>query len=163
MAAAGAPSGLFARALLAFLVLPGTIGFLIPLWVFRPDDGWATFNFLGLIALLPGLIVLLVCVRDFYRTGKGTLAPWSSPTRVVDVGLYRVTRNPMYIGVLLILCGWAWGFGARSLWIYAAVVMLLFHVRVVVGEEPWLARTHGDEWARYRARVPRWLPFGPLR
>jgi len=155
--------GLFARALVAFLILPGTIGFLIPLWVFRPDGGWASFNPAALTAVVPGVIVLLLCVRDFYRTGKGTLAPWSPPTRVVDVGLYRVTRNPMYIGVVLILAGWAWGFGARPLWIYAVVVMTMFHIRVVFGEEPWLAHTHRDEWTKYRTRVPRWLPFGPFR
>ena len=63
----------------------------------------------------------------------------------------------MYIAVLLILCGWVTMFASRTLWVYAAFVAIGFHLRVVFGEEPWLARAHGAEWAAYRARVPRWL------
>ena len=59
--------------------------------------------------------------------------------------------------VVMVLCGWALGFRARSLVIYAAVVAAAFHLRVVFGEEPWLARQYGNEWIRYKARVPRWL------
>ena len=49
------------------------------------------------------------------------------------------------------------GFQSRALALYALAVMVAFHLRVVRGEEPWLARTHGDAWDRYRAAVPRWL------
>jgi protein-S-isoprenylcysteine O-methyltransferase Ste14 len=63
----------------------------------------------------------------------------------------------MYVAVLVILCDWALIFAARSLWIYTACVGIAFHLRVVFGEEPWLARTHGAEWASYRAHVPRWI------
>ncbi len=49
--------------------------------------------------------------------------------------------------------------GLRSLgmWGYTAGMAVAFHLRVVGAEEPWLARTHGDAWTRYKARVPRWL------
>jgi len=40
-----------------------------------------------------------------------------------------------------------------------AFVMLAFHLRVVFGEEPWLARTHGEKWTRYKDQVPRWFRF----
>jgi protein-S-isoprenylcysteine O-methyltransferase Ste14 len=63
----------------------------------------------------------------------------------------------MYIAVLTILCGWAAMFGSRTLLIYVAFMGVAFHLRVVFGEEPWLARTHGAQWAAYRARVPRWV------
>jgi protein-S-isoprenylcysteine O-methyltransferase Ste14 len=66
----------------------------------------------------------------------------------------------MYVAVILILCGWAAGFQSRWLAIYALAVMLAFHLRVVFGEEPWLARRYGRQWEGYRASVPRW--FGPL-
>lgn len=101
----------------------------------------------------PGVIVSpCSCVRS-----SGTLAPWSPPTRLVVSGLYRVSRNPMYVAVLLIVAGWALLFRSRAIGIYAAVLMLAFHARVVWGEEPWLARTHGTEWAAYASMVPRWL------
>jgi protein-S-isoprenylcysteine O-methyltransferase Ste14 len=63
----------------------------------------------------------------------------------------------MYIAVLTILCGWAATFGSRTLWIYLAFVGVAFHLRVVYGEEPWLARAHGAQWTAYRAQVPRWI------
>ena len=63
----------------------------------------------------------------------------------------------MYIAVSLILIGWAMAYRSTTLLTYAVMVMLAFHLRVVLGEEPWLARTHGEEWKRYKSRVPRWL------
>jgi protein-S-isoprenylcysteine O-methyltransferase Ste14 len=69
----------------------------------------------------------------------------------------------MYVAVLLVLVGWATMFSSRALWLYAAIVAIAFHLRVVFGEEPWLARTHGAEWTAYRARVPRWLGIASLR
>jgi protein-S-isoprenylcysteine O-methyltransferase Ste14 len=54
-----------------------------------------------------GIFALVWCVRDFYVSGRGTLAPWDPPTRLVIIGLYRFLRNPMYVAVLTILVGWA--------------------------------------------------------
>ena len=106
---------------------------------------------------MPGIVGLFACVRAFYVEGRGTLAPWSPPKHLVVSGLYRYSRNPMYVSVVLILWGWAAGFHSRALAIYVAAVMVAFHLRVVFGEEPWLARTHGEAWHRYKAAVPRWL------
>ena len=44
-----------------------------------------------------------------------------------------------------------------GMFVYAVLLAFAFHVRVVTGEEPWLARTHGDEWESCRSRVPRWI------
>lgn len=145
---------LFWRALTAFLVLPGTVAFLGP-WLLRPRA--EAFRAAGLVPLAIGVFLLLWCVRDFYVAGRGSLAPWAPPERLVVVGLYRVSRNPMYAAVLLILCGWALGFPSPTLWIYAAVIAIAFHVRVVWFEEPWLAARYGDEYATYKSKVPRWL------
>ena len=148
------PGALFWKALTAFLVLPGTVGFLLP-WLLRPR-GTPT-NPAGLLLLAIGIVLLLWCVRDFYVVGRGSLAPWAPPKNLVTSGLYRLTRNPMYVAVLVILSGWALYFDSRTLWTYAAIVAMAFHLRVIYGEEPWLARTHGAAWTAYRARVPRWL------
>jgi protein-S-isoprenylcysteine O-methyltransferase Ste14 len=63
----------------------------------------------------------------------------------------------MYVAVMLILVGWAVGFRSRALTIYAIAVMIAFHLRVVFGEEPGLARRYGEGWVRYRLSVPRWV------
>ena len=155
-------NGLLGRALLAFLALPGTVAFLVP-WMLRRADSTGRIEPAGLIPLTLGVVLLLWCVRDFYVSGKGTVAPWSPPRQLVVIGLYRFSRNPIYIGVMLILCGWAITYRSQLIAVYAAIVMVAFHLRVVLAEEPWLARTHGDEWRRYRMRVPRWLGIRPWR
>ena len=148
------PGRSFLHALAAFLLLPGIVAFVVP-WLWRPHG--ARVNPAGFVALGVGVVLLLWCVRDFYVIGRGSLAPRAPPERLVVVGLYRYSRNPMYVAVLMILVGWAWLFGSRTLWIYAAGIAIAFHLRVVFGEEPWLARTHGEQWTAYAARVPRWL------
>ena len=148
---------MFLRALFAFLVLPGVVAFAVPLLVFVPGARFTGFSLAGGVVLAIGIVILGWCVRDFYVLGKGTLAPWDPPKRLVVLGLYHYSRNPMYVGVLFIVTGWALGFRSQSLAIYAAFLLVLFHLRVVFFEEPFLARTHGAEWDRYRASVPRWL------
>ena len=149
----------FWSAVTAFLVLPGTVAFLVP-WLLRPIGG--RIHVAGVPLLVVGIGLLLWCVRDFYVAGRGSLAPWAPPERLVIIGLYRLSRNPMYIAVLIILCGWAATFASRTLWIYTAFVAVGFHLRVILGEEPWLARTHGAQWVTYRAHVPRWLGMASL-
>ena len=150
-------SRLFWKALLAFLVLPGTVAFIVPLTIFLPRQ--VSPDPLGLVPLLLGIVLLLATVREFYVVGRGTLAPWSPPEQLVTTGLYRYSRNPMYVAVVLVLLGWAALFRSFPLLVYTLVVTIGFHLRLVFGEEPWLAQRHGDHWLRYAAGVPRWL-FG---
>jgi protein-S-isoprenylcysteine O-methyltransferase Ste14 len=149
---------MFLRALFAFLALPGIVAFAAPVWYLVTRSHTQLLFPWSLLPLLAGCAGLLLCVREFYVSGKGTLAPWSPPRHLVVTGLYRYSRNPMYLSVLLILLGWATGFGAwRGLRIYLAWVAVAFYVRVVVFEEPCLARTHGEAWTDYSRRVRRWL------
>jgi protein-S-isoprenylcysteine O-methyltransferase Ste14 len=152
-------NGLLARAVLAFLVLPGTVAFLIPWLLVEPGQSGQFVDARGLVPFVLGIVLLLWCVREFYVAGRGTLAPWSPPRHLVASGLYRFSRNPMYIAVVLVLWGWVLGFRSRAMAVYALLVMLAFHLRVILGEEPWLARAHGEEWIRYKAQVPRWFGF----
>ena len=148
---------MFTRAFISFLVLPGMTAFIIPAaWL------WYTGHTrldqpLGLVIFAVGVVGLFWCVRDFYVSGNGTLAPWAPPQKLVIVGLYRYSRNPMYLSVALVLLGWAVSFGSLALYIYTFLVIAAFHIRVVRGEEPWLARTHGSNWERYASKVPRWF------
>src|SRR5262245_10266619 len=130
----------FARALVAFLVLPGMVAFLAPPLIAQadpwrePESTWLP----GLAPLLLGLAILLWCVRDFYVLGKGTLAPWDPPKQLVVVGLYRFVRNPMYVGVLLLVIGWACLLRSPLVGVYSVAVFVLFYLRVLTYEEPAL-------------------------
>lgn len=147
---------IFTRALIAFLACPGIVAFLTPLvwaWLGGFRVQWPP----GLALVAAGTMGLLWCVRDFYVSGKGTLAPWAPTQHLVVVGLYRYSRNPMYVSVTLILLGWAAWFRSSDLLLYACIVIAAFQLRVVWGEEPWLAKRHGDQWQQYTRRVRRWF------
>jgi protein-S-isoprenylcysteine O-methyltransferase Ste14/pimeloyl-ACP methyl ester carboxylesterase len=150
-------SSTFGRALLAFLALPGVVAFAVPLFIAGRRLVEGPFSPIGLIPLVAGIALLFWCIRDFYVVGKGTLAPWQPPKRLVTTNLYRFSRNPMYVAVTLVLLGWAIVFRSWGLLLYALCVMAAFHLRVVFHEEPFLLRTHGGEWKRYVATVPRWV------
>lgn len=146
----------FTRAVVAFLALPGVVSYFVPVgwaWLARLPLQWPV----GLVLVALGTAGLLWCVRDFYVSGKGTLAPWAPPQTLVVAGLYRYSRNPMYVAVAVILFGWATAFRSVGLLLYALAVILAFHLRVVLGEEPWLARRHGGAWEQYARRVRRWF------
>jgi protein-S-isoprenylcysteine O-methyltransferase Ste14 len=154
---------LLLRALLAVLALPGVIAVAVPVvWLIRAGRTEVVRPW-GLALLAAGFSGLLACVRDFHVAGRGTLAPWAPPRRLVAVGLYRFSRNPMYVAVLAILAGWGIAFDSAGHMVYAGGVAAAFHLRVLLHEEPWLARSFPDEWAAYRRRVPRWLVRLPER
>ncbi len=149
---------MFARALLAFLVLPGIAAIIAPP-ILASADPWKGRPFMpGLFIMLAGSVMLIRCVRDFYVSGKGTLAPWNQPRQLVVIGLYRYMRNPMYVGVVLLVLGWSIYFTSPVLAVYSVLLAVGFHIRVLTHEEPWLGSQFGAEWDRYRTSVPRWLP-----
>jgi protein-S-isoprenylcysteine O-methyltransferase Ste14 len=152
-------SWLFARALFALLLLPGTMGFLLPFLLVESDWRDRPFHGTALAPLLFGLSLLLLCVREFYVSGKGTLAPWSPPVHLVTSGPYRYSRNPMYVAMTSLIVGWAWAFGSAPIFWYALLMILAFHLRILLGEEPRLAREFGADWLRYRSSVPRWIGY----
>ncbi len=149
---------MFIRALIAFLVLPGVVAGLAPLWIAGRDAHLAQTAPYGIALLSIGFLLLLWCVRDFYVSGKGTLAPWDPPKRLVVVGLYRFVRNPMYLAVLTVVAGWSLVFGSVRLGWYLCLLAVGFHLRVLLFEEPWLSRQFGADWEAYSKAVPRWLP-----
>jgi len=148
------------RALFAFVCLPGLIAYAGPLALGLTAAAPVRHPVAGALLAVMGTLLLLTCVREFYVNGRGTLAPWSPPQQLVMSGPYRYSRNPMYLGVLIILAGWATLWSSRDLALYALAMLIGFALRVRLHEEPWADRTFGAEWHSYRARVPRWLGFG---
>src|SRR5437868_2346993 len=153
---------MFIRALIAFLALPGMVAGIVPLLIVGGEAHLAHTAPYGIALLSIGFLLLLWCVRDFYISGKGTLAPWDPPKRLVIVGLYRYVRNPMYLAVLTIVAGWSLTFGSVGLAWYLCILAIGFHMRVLLYEEPWLSRQFGADWEAYSKAVPRWFPR-PLR
>ena len=142
------------------IFVPGTVAGYIP-WRLRQNaapitsvEEWAA---IGVIAI--GIAIYLsTAFWGFAMVGGGTPAP-IAPTKILVVrGLHRYVRNPMYIGVALVIAGQAWLFHSLHIAIYLACMLVIVNFFVLFYEEPTLKRQFGEEYERYRARVPRWIP-----
>jgi protein-S-isoprenylcysteine O-methyltransferase Ste14 len=116
-------------------------------------------RFIGIVPIAAGAAIYFWCAWDFARFGKGTPAPIDPPRELVIRGLYRFTRNPMYIGVWSALAGEAVLFESINLLFYSLLVLIAFHLRVVYYEEPTLRKTFGESFEEYCRTVPRWMPL----
>lgn len=156
-----------ARHVLAILVLPTTVTMVVPVWiaratpvaVARPEAPWewATAA-LGIVVLPVGVVLFAACLKRFGGEGKGTLAPWDPPTRLVVSGPYAHVRHPMISGVCLILV--AEGLMLRSIphleW--AGAFFLINAIYIPFVEEPGLRARFGREYEEYATFVPRLIP-----
>ncbi len=140
------------------VVVPGTVAILLP-WLIAGDQAISSVAAVAvaLPLLLAGTAVYLWCVWDFAVFGRGTPAPIDAPRRLVVRGLYRYSRNPMYLGVFAVILGWAVLLQAKSLLLYALAVGSAFHLFVIGYEEPHLRKMFGPEYENYCSRVGRWL------
>lgn len=116
------------------------------------------FRWLSAPLAAAALAVYLMCVSEFITAGRGTPAPYDPPRNLVSGRLYARVRNPMYLSVLTLIVAEATFLESRSLLVYAAVVWLVFHLFVILYEEPALALRFGASYEAYRLSVPRWLP-----
>ncbi len=144
------------------IAVPGSVMVWIPCYLLNLWHGGTLVSHIYAVPVLfLGVATFLLCVFDFGSTGEGTPAPWDMPRKLVGVRLYVLCRNPMYVGVLLTLVGEAIWFASWSLATYAASVWALFHVFVLVIEEPQLRRKFGASYEQYCATTNRWLPRLP--
>jgi protein-S-isoprenylcysteine O-methyltransferase Ste14 len=153
----------FIKTLLFTVLVPGAVIVYIPFWLLTSPGGslqvdlgslWA----LGVLPFLLGVSIYLWCAWQFTFAGHGTPAPIAPPQYLVAGGLYRVVRNPMYVGVLTALLGEALLFHSLTLLFYAALVFVTVHLFVVCFEEPFLRQQFGASYQDYCAQVPRWCP-----
>lgn len=147
------------KTLLFTILVPGTVAIYIP-YILR-GPGPHPITGLGLAGLAPaaaGAAIYFWCAWDFAVLGRGTPLPLDAPRRLVARGLYRFVRNPMYVGVLLLIFGQAIAFrSADTLW-YGLAAAAFFHLFVVFYEEPALRRQFGESYQEYCKTVGRWIP-----
>jgi protein-S-isoprenylcysteine O-methyltransferase Ste14 len=157
---------LWLRGILFTIFVPCAVGVFVPLAL---ADGlhlnagvWIT----GWILVLAGTVIYFMCLIRFLLSG-GTPALFfthplrtvlgEEPPRLVQSWLYGWSRNPMYMGVILLISGWAVVFASLRVAIYGICVFLCFHLIVVYLEEPHLRRQRGPAYVEYCRRVPRWI------
>ncbi len=122
------------------------------------SDGsvWVTGAALALAALGGGVALAGVLAFRRARTTVNPLAPQRA-SALVTSGIYRVTRNPMYLGMLIVLAGWAVWLGNAAAWLGLPLSVALLTVLQIRPEERILAERFGEDFKRYAARVRRWI------
>jgi protein-S-isoprenylcysteine O-methyltransferase Ste14 len=121
-------------------------------WIAQP------WNMLGAI---PGAIGVVIAVAAFarFRQAQTTVNPvdLSKTSRLVTDGIFGVSRNPMYLGLSLLLIGWALWLGSTSPWFVPPVFITVITMVQIIPEEQALGRLFADQYVAYRQRVTRWI------
>ncbi len=160
MAAMNKSIGPLLKTFVFTVFVPGTVAGYVP-WRLRRDavpvtgvEAWAAIA----VIVIGIAIYLYTAFWGFALIGGGTPAP-IAPTKILVVrGLHRFVRNPMYLGVGLVIAGQAWLFHSLHIAIYMVCMLLTAHLFVLFYEEPTLRKQFGEEYDRYHASVPRWIP-----
>jgi protein-S-isoprenylcysteine O-methyltransferase Ste14 len=129
-----------------------TLHFLFPVaWIVPP-----LWNLLGLVFMVTGVIINLIADKAFHQAGT-TVKPFEESSKLVMDGVFQISRNPMYLGFVLILTGTA--ILLRSLSPYLIILAFAFSVdrTFIRVEEGMLAKKFGTVWEQYKSRTRRWL------
>jgi protein-S-isoprenylcysteine O-methyltransferase Ste14 len=148
------------KTLIFTVLVPGTVAVYVPYRMRR--SGWpseiSALGILGVLMFGCGALIYLSCAWHFAWTGRGTPAPIDPPKVLIVRGLNRYVRNPMYIGVLMMILGQAAFFGSTHVLYYAAFFLLVVNLFVLLYEEPHLRKQFGASYEEYLRTVPRWVP-----
>jgi protein-S-isoprenylcysteine O-methyltransferase Ste14 len=148
-------------------LLPTTYAWLlllaaVPLGLLAPTLGPLArpWRLAGLFLLVGGLGLARSGHSLFARLGTN-IETFEDPTLLVTTGPFRYTRNPMYLGLTMILAGVALLVGSLTVWLAPAGFVAAADRRYIPFEEGRMRATFGPRYDEYRACVPRWL--GPVR
>lgn len=154
---------LYLRNLLFTILQPGVVAGLVPYLLIRVDEkekilqSFQILQYTGIFLFVIGFLIMMNCILNFAIHGKGTLSPADPTKKLVIAGLYKYSRNPMYVGVILMLIGEAVFFQSESLWIYSMLIFVVFHLFIVFFEEPRLKKDFGAEYDQFCNKVRRWV------
>ena len=110
----------------------------------------------GVAFLVCGVVGLLAAVRTMSRA-QTTINPYKSTTTVVSDGIFRFSRNPIYVSDTVLYVGL--GLVLDTWWalIFTPIVIWIMNVGVIAHEEAYLERKFGNDYLEYKQEVRRWL------
>lgn len=115
---------------------------------------WA--DLLGGLLVGGGLVLIALAVAEMRRQ-KTTLMPHETPSRLVQSGIFTRSRNPIYLGDVMVLAGLILYFDAVLALPLIPVLTWILEKRFIIGEENRMRRTFRSDWARYEQKVRRWV------
>jgi protein-S-isoprenylcysteine O-methyltransferase Ste14 len=140
-------------------ILPIFVLIIVPLNI-EPDVTVKSIPALtgGLLLMCLGLYFMFLTISAFIRIGKGTLAPWSPTKKLIVTGMYAYVRNPMILGVIMVLTGESITISSLHIFHWDLLFFVLNNVYFGFYEEPGLTNRFGDEYREYKRQVHRWVP-----
>lgn len=138
------------------LVIHIAVAYLLGRFIAFPVAVSPLFRNIGLGLAGIGFLLGILAFYSFMKA-RTTLDPHGSVKTVVSTGIYRITRNPIYLGMVLMLVGFPLTFG--NVWgiPLTPVFILLMNKLVIEHEEVYLAKKFGEGYTGYKSRVKRWL------
>ena len=110
----------------------------------------------GVVGVFLGIIMAAISAGTFKKAGTGIM-PFDEATALVTGGFYRYTRNPMYVGMFLMLAGVAFLMGSIGATLPVLVFILIIRNNFVMGEERFLEASFGQQYIDYKSKVRRWF------
>lgn len=132
------------------------LGATVAHWLFHWGPWRAPFPIAGTLVIAVGFAIMMGSWWQF-RRGDVAIRPTAETARLLTGGLYRLSRNPMYLGMVLMLLGLAIAVGSPPFYLAAVAYAVLIDRVFCRYEEAKLARLFGSTYANYRGRVRRWL------
>jgi protein-S-isoprenylcysteine O-methyltransferase Ste14 len=114
------------------------------------------WSWLGLVPFVGGLVLGVAAARLFTKH-KTTIKPGDTSTHLLTVVPYGFSRNPIYLGMTLVLVGVAAMLGSLTPWLLVPIFVWLINRNVIPVEEAMMAAVFGAEYQEYRVRVRRWV------
>lgn len=111
---------------------------------------------MGFFVAAVGIITILLAANLFQKANT-PLKPFKKPEKLVTTGIYRFTRNPMYLGMVIILTGLGIFLGSLSAFLVIPLFIWAIHTNFILHEEQLLLNTFGKDYADYLSRVRRWI------
>jgi protein-S-isoprenylcysteine O-methyltransferase Ste14 len=144
---------------LATVILGLVLDWQVPLFVLGNYFSWTVRLLVGGALIAAGTLLALAAERSFRRVGTN-VPPWQPALALATDGVYRWLRNPMYVGLGLIVAGIGIALGSDWTLLLLVPAAWLLHVGVVLREERYLEAKFGDDYRRFKASVPRygWSP-----
>ena len=114
------------------------------------------WNLLGVIPLALGVVINLVADKSF-KKHETTVKPLETSTVLITVGVFRLTRHPMYLGFVLILLGIAILMGSFTPYAVVLIFAIFMDTVFIKYEEKKLQETFSELWLEYKKKVRRWV------
>ena len=138
--------------LLMALLLIIILNFTIPIIKIIP----VPWNIIGLLPVMLGLWISIGADAQFKKR-ETTIKPFEKPSALVIDGWFKISRNPMYLGFVLVLVGISILLGSLTPFLVMVVFSIIMQLKFIRFEEQMMTETFGEEWEKYVQNVRRWI------